>query len=250
MDDPQEVIKGKDSLMKNKIHLPGLMMAFTLCILLIACTDQPDTKTQEGRCGDGICDSQELQNPKLCPEDCSMAGEAEPAESSTGCTQGEWALIIDGCTISQGTETSATMCVYMNACVNLDESCQFEGIAYGNYKDCAYTSPTGVCTYEVTCPDFQVPVNGEVLFGEDGQQTFRIRVDASNVFEDAVANCAGVTVPLETGSMLQIGFGSAVRNNVGFFAEVDISGSGPYQEKVAAKDSVAPIMFPMIFWLN
>lgn len=226
--------------MKSKRYLNGLMMAFTLCILLLACTNREEAKTQDGGCGDGICDSQEEQNPRLCPQDCNEPGKPEPEEPSMACQQEEWALIIEGCTILKGTEPSGTMCVYMNACINVDSSCKFEGTAYGNYKDCAYTSPTGVCSYEVTCPDFQMPISGEVFLDEDGQKTFRILADASGVFEYAVANCSGVSVPLETGSILETGFGSAVRNNGGFFAEVKISGSGPNQTTVSGIDSVAP----------
>jgi hypothetical protein len=226
-------------MMERKHSFRTLSVMFIVGILLISCAKNEDVNSPSSQCGDGICDSREQEDPNLCPEDCVELVEG-PSESITTCEQEEWALIIDGCTISQGTEPSATMCVYMNACINIDSSCKFEGIAYGNYKDCAYTSPTGVCTYEVTCPDFQMPVSGEVFVDEDGQTTFQVMVDASGVFENVIATCAGVTVPQDTSSMLQIGFGSAVRNTGGIFAEVVIGESGIGQAEVVGKDSFVP----------
>ncbi len=45
-------------------------------------TSPPDTPETVGRCGDGICDEAEQENPALCPQDCGALTSASEALSS------------------------------------------------------------------------------------------------------------------------------------------------------------------------
>ena len=168
----------------------------------------------EEPCGDGECDERERQNPELCPTDCvtTTEGLLQPID----CVAGEWWLVIAGCDDMTGTEPSTHLCSRIEACIEVDADCSISGTGKGQYTgDCAYTSPRGTCSYEVECPDFSAPISGEMV-----SDTLRIRMDASQIAERNIATCAGVTMDPASGPFMQIGYGSALRNNGGILCEM------------------------------
>ena len=60
---------------------------------------------------------------------------------------------------------------------------------WGAYDTCNFTSPTGGCTWEGECPDFELPVSGRAL-----TDTLTINLHPNQVVEHAVGNCLGTTV--------------------------------------------------------
>ncbi|MFH0715157.1 MAG: hypothetical protein V1847_05285 [Candidatus Diapherotrites archaeon] len=68
--------------MRWKILLFALALAL---LVLVGCNEKP-------KCGNGVCDSLEQQNPNLCPKDCQNQpvcgnGSCETGETATNCTQ-------------------------------------------------------------------------------------------------------------------------------------------------------------------
>jgi|GEM_PF-4850807 len=240
--------------MKNRrLSVAYLLIICIPAMILAGCpggesqTDNTQA-TSDSLCGDGICDEVEQKNPELCPADCAAdgTGSGELVE----CEPSEWTLTIEGCSTTVGTEPSADLCMVMAACITVDESCNIQGTGSGRYTTCGYTSPTGICTYDVQCPDFTMPISGEVVLGEDGSQTFRIIADSSGIFEDGTATCAGITVPITTGSMLQDGFGSATRNGNGYLCEIVADPEGDAGVFVVGQDALVPNNLSYDFYVN
>jgi hypothetical protein len=181
-----------------------------------------------GWCGDGICDEAEQKNPDLCPQDCqgnevTVTPSPQPVfiPGGIGCTPGDWLLVVHGCVHETGTEPSADLCSDFKVCFTVDEQCQIQGSDEGQYDQdtCFYTSPDGCMTYDVSCPDFPISVSGQQI-----TDTMRIMVDASQIWEKVVAHeiCVGpIDFPESPGAIMQLAFGSAVRNGGGIFCEIE-----------------------------
>ncbi len=212
------------------------LIAGLMVILGLACRGTSGETSNEGLCGDGVCDQKEQSDPKLCPQDCLPGAESTPDELV--CNPGQWTLVIDGCGTLAGTEPSNFLCTIITACIEVNEACQIEGTGSGEYTNCDFSSPQGVCSYEIECPDFEMPIRGQVVIDENGEEIFKIFTDASNIFEEGVQVCAGVTFELPW-AQLQNVFGSAVRNGNGYFCEMKINQSGLVEQIVSGVDAVA-----------
>ena len=258
------------------IVVPSLVLS---ACLLQGETETPE----EGRCGDGICDDVEKKNPNLCPEDCpppedkaedetgvvsggSSDGETkEDSEQSDDgkeppaggveslCATEDWLLTFSGCGNMIGTEPSWDICIVFDSCITVDRNCQISGTGTGKYKTCSYS---GACSYEVACSEFNMPVSGEVELlkegdelksgdsvGPDGAGIFKIEIDSSNVWEEVVANCAQVTVPIKDASATQVIFGSVHRNGKGYFVELEVPkpiDEDFYGDRVEGSDALYP----------
>jgi hypothetical protein len=226
------------------------------------------TRTQAaGRCGDGICDEAERAQPGLCPQDCAQSSPSQtpapirsptatltptvgapvvgpgttagPTPATTACAVEQWRVHTRGAVGWYDTEHSAFMNSRIDGCITVDASCRIQGTGSGVYEqgDCHYTSPSGVCSYDVTCPDFKVSFSGEKV-----GDTLRIRLDASQIWEQVVASCAGGTSSFP-GSMLQTGYGSAIRNGGGYFCEIEAK-DGAYVS-IEGSDTVAPLSYQL-----
>jgi hypothetical protein len=170
-----------------------------------------------GRCGDGECDEKEQANPALCPQDCT------PVEKQPGaCTAMDWLLVVNGCSDWHGNaEPSANICSSFKVCVTMDEQCNIQGSDQGQYDQstCAFTSPGGCMSYEVSCPDFPISVSGELA-----SNMMQIRLDASQVFEQMTTTeicVTGKQVYSGPSSTMQTGYGSAIRNGGGYFCKIE-----------------------------
>jgi hypothetical protein len=132
----------------------------------------------------------------------------------------------------------------IDGCITVDASCRIQGTGSGVYDqaDCHYTSPSGVCSYEVTCPDFTVTFSGEKVGDK-----LRIKLDASQIWEQVVATCAGATVSMP-GAMLQSGYGGAIRNGGGYFCEVEARDGA--HVSIEGEDSVAPLSYQLELFLH
>lgn len=204
-------------------------------------TPPPD----ERPCGDGVCDEREQMAPALCPQDCitstvepppggaGPAGgagptatpevggppdEEPPGEEPPVCQTEEWWLVVEGCGDWTATEPSAHLCSTVEVCITapVGETCHIEGEGQGYYDQgtCAYTSPSGACSWDVTCPDFPVSVSGDRI-----TDTLRILVDASQMWEQYVVTCLGKTWS-DAGPFMQTAYGSAIRNGGGYLCQI------------------------------
>jgi hypothetical protein len=234
-------------------------------LILLACQDETPETSVVGRCGDGICDDVEKANPNLCPVDCRPETEGDAGGLTGGsssvsdsgsddesqeneeekqpqewveeslCELEEWLLTISGCGNEVGTEPAWDICIVFDACIEVDRNCGLSGTGNGKYKTCSYYSPDNVCSYEVSCSNFEMPVSGNVLFFEEGSvlpygetaesggvDLFQIKLDASGVWETGKAHCSEVTVELQNASATQVIFGSAHRNGDGYFCEIEV----------------------------
>ncbi len=149
------------------------------------------------------------------------------------CAAEEWRLYISGVVRWLGSEPSAEMYTSIDGCITVDSFCNIEGSGDGQYySGCAYSSPNGVCSYEVTCPDFTASFTGV-----KSDDVMRIGIDASQIFEQVTAHCAGVTTTMQ-GVIVQTGYGSAIRNGGGYFCEMEASNGAT--EWVEGHDTVIP----------
>ncbi len=225
------------------------LILVNLCFVLLlqACQTGGANTTQGGKCGDGVCDSIEQQNRQLCPSDCMSVpvGDSAAADDDQGggtgkCESGEWTLEIEGCGTMKGTEPSGESCISFESCVTVDQSCRIQGTGNVTHTKCEYTSPTGTCSYAVECPDFNMSVSGVVEVGEDGQENFKVTVDASAATVTGKATCAGIPVPFSGGSILQDAFGSAVRNGEGYLFEIEIEREAGVRATIEGNDAFMP----------
>jgi hypothetical protein len=206
--------------------LPSLMLAVTLACGLISGgeTPEPAQGSQGDHCGDGVCDDVEQANPSLCPQDCKQLPSEEKTSngSANACAAGEWLLVVNGCADVHGNaEPSSHICSSFGVCLTVDEQCNIRGNGQGQYDQdtCAFTSPLGCMSYEVSCPDFPISVSGEIV-----SNTVRIQLDASQVFEQTTATeICTLHTQLYSGpfTLMQSGYGSAIRNGGGYFCEIE-----------------------------
>jgi hypothetical protein len=253
-------------MMNAKNILLSCSMTVCMALLLFACqagesqaTDTPQVQPlpQSGKCGDQTCDEVEQKNPDLCPQDCLSAGGSSESEDEgkeeggepesgggdaglpEGCAEEEWTLTIDGCGSLQNTEPSGALCTEISACVSVDSSCNLTGTGQGQYTTCGYTSATGMCSYEVQCPSFEAPISGVVVLGGE-DDLFRVKLDASRIFEIVTGTCAGKEIMTNQDfQLLQDAFGSAHRNGGGYFCEVPVSREISTGVRVQGVDAVA-----------
>jgi hypothetical protein len=207
----------------------------------------PEAAGIGGKCGDGICDEAEQAVPAFCPADCAAAGEGEPepddepgGDSEPQCETEEWTLTIEGCSTWKNMEPSAELCAAFVGGFTVHESCRIRGTGSGRYKNCAFTSPTGACSYEMQCPEFQMGISGEAVWAEGITETLRIKVDSSGIFESGTMTCLGQSKPLDGIAVLQTGIASATRNGGDYFCDVEVpEGIDSYAVAVRGQDAVA-----------
>jgi hypothetical protein len=279
---PQTYLRAKGFSMKSRMKLIVCLIVFS-SLIFSACQGDSTEIPQGGRCGDGICDEAEQKNPSLCPGDCPVVSEGEtggisgsqsgdvsedvnePGEDESEppewveespCDSEEWLLTFSGCGNMINTEPSYKICMVFDACITVDRNCNISGTGNGKYKNCEYSSPTGECSYKVACSDFSIPVGGEVeVFqegdilpsgeevGVQGADIFKIIVDSSSVWENVVATCAGVSVPLESASATQTILGSVHRNGNGYFCSLEVPrpiNTDFYGARVEGVDAIFP----------
>jgi hypothetical protein len=194
-------------------------------------TGTEDLPPSEDRCGDGACDEQERENPELCPEDCitptatlelptpnvpALESGPSPAPETESCVRDGWWLKVEGCGVWGGTEPAGKLCTSMQGCISapVGETCTITGTLFGQYTACEYVSPTEEMSWDIECPDFEVPVRGHRV-----GDTFMIWLDPSAVLEHGVGYPSfGSEVPIDRGVVMQTAFGSALRANDGYFA--------------------------------
>jgi hypothetical protein len=136
-----------------------------------------------------------------------------------------------------GTEPSTHICSNFEVCLTVDEQCNIQGSAQARYDSstCAYTSPSGCMSYEVSCPDYDISVSGEML-----TEALRIFVDGSQAWEQVTAHetCHTNTTMSMPGSMMQMAYGSATRNGGGYLCEIEAR-DGAHME-VTGVDAAVP----------
>lgn len=211
-------------------------------------------------CGDGVCDEREQLAPALCPQDCmGMPGGEPPGATATptpvagvglgDCTAGEWLLVGDACVDWHGNaEPSGHVCSSFEICLAVDAQCNIQGSGRGQYAQdtCAFTSPGGCMSYEVTCPDFSISASGEMI-----TDTLWIQLDGSQIVEQVVATeicVAGEQVYSGRSTFVQTGFGSATRNGGGYLCAIEAL-DGAHIE-VTGVDAVAPDVLSYSFTVD
>jgi hypothetical protein len=211
-------------------------------------TPKPQAEGVGDKCGDGICDAAERADPALCPADCAAAAEsADDSEDDPGggeepqCEVEEWTMTIEGCSTWKDMQVSAELCTAFVGGFTVQESCRIIGTGSGRYKNCEYVNPTGLCTFEIECPEFQMPISGEAVWTDGITETLRIQVDSSSVFESGTMTCYGQTKPIDFVPVLQTGFASATRNGDGHFCEIEVvEDIDSFGVHVKGQDAVAP----------
>jgi hypothetical protein len=201
-----------------------------------------------GKCGDGVCEEAEQADPALCPADCVAADESEDdSEDDPGgsedpqCEVEEWTLTIEGCSAWKDMQVSAELCAAFVGGFTVQESCRIRGTGSGRYKNCEYVNPTGLCTFEIECPEFQMPISGEAVWTDGITEILRIKVDPSSVYESGTMTCFGQTSPLDNVPVLHSGIASALRNGDGYFCDVEVAeGIDSFGVAVTGQDAVAP----------
>jgi hypothetical protein len=246
------------------------------------CPQDCEVPGATGKCGDGVCDEVEQADPALCPADCGAAGggegkgeaepeeepgpepeeepEPEPEEESEGddeprCESQSWTIAIEARGTIVRTEPSADLFAAIVGGFVVNEDCRIRGTSSGQYKNCSYQSLTGLCSYDIRCPEFQAAISGEVVPGEGDMDTFRIMVDGSGILETGTGHCGGVSVPFEQGGFLQDAFGSAVRNGGGYLVEIVVPrteepGGVRVTGTEGGVDAVAPANLSYAFYVD
>lgn len=185
-----------------------------------------------------------------------------PALGRLAAEGGDWGpfwIGIEGCSFFRGSEPNVTVCVAIAACVSRTAAGIYRGDGKGRYTRCGYVATVPATRYEVTCPDFTAPVTVQVLKASDEElarrrreyagtlqhhpdadvrlrHTLRVKLDASRVVEQAIMIAFGRPTTLVRPAFMQMGFGSALRNNGGILCETPPI----YQAKVVkGSDAVA-----------
>jgi hypothetical protein len=241
-----------------------------------------------GPCGDGVCDEAEQADPALCPADCAAADggtgevadetqpepesaeetelepaeetESEPAEEAeptaaalteTKCEPSEWTIAIEARATLVNAEPSADLFATIIGGLIVNESCRIRGTSAGQYikETCAYESITGVCSYDLQCPEFKAAISGWAVPGEEITDTFKIRLDRASIWETGSADCLGEEHEVKTGPVLQNAIGSAERNGGGYLAQIEVVDPGDdprpfykeFHNAAQGQDAVAPV---------
>jgi hypothetical protein len=243
-----------------------------------------------GKCGDGICDQLEQADPALCLPDCAAAGEASEEASGEGeaepqsepeaepeaqpegepepepegggesqCEPSEWTIAIAARATLVNAEPSADLFAAIVGGFVVNESCRIRGTSAGQYlkETCAYKSVTGLCSYDIQCPEFTAAISGLAVPGGGITDTFKIRLDRVGIWETGWADCAGVETGIKTGSVLQDAIGSAERNGGGYLAQIVVElpeDDRPIGKRIhdaeQGQDAVAPVNLWYYFFVE
>lgn len=211
--------------------------------------DEPGPEPEEEPKPEPEEKSEPEEEPEDEPED-EPEGDDEPQ-----CESQSWTITIEARGTMVRTEPSADLFAAIVGGFVVNESCRIRGTSSGQYKNCAYQSLTGLCSYDIRCPEFQAAISGEVVPGEGDTDTFRIMVDGSGILETGTGHCAEVSVPFEKGGFLQDAFGSATRNGGGYLIEMEVPRGGEPATQTAegtegGVDAVAPANLSYAFYVD